>query len=160
MFILDSNIFITAKNSYYGFDFVPGFWTALIQAHANGEVFSVKAVFDELQQFGDDLSVWAKQPAVRSFFLQPDQSTINSIATISQWSTTKSYTATAQREFLGVADLPLVAQAHAHTDTVVTLEKSEPLSKKRVHIPDVCADFNVPCISPYEMLRRLGVQLN
>ncbi len=25
MFILDSNIFITAKNSYYGFDFVPGF---------------------------------------------------------------------------------------------------------------------------------------
>lgn len=26
MFIIDSNELITAKNTYYGFDFAPGFW--------------------------------------------------------------------------------------------------------------------------------------
>jgi hypothetical protein len=160
MYLLDSNVFITAKNSYYGFDFVPGFWGALHAGNAAQSVFSVRAVYDEMQALGDDLSRWVKLPASRSIFLAPDSSTIASISTISEWASGQSYTPSAQREFLSVADLPLIAHAHAHSDTVVTLEKSQPDSKKRILIPDVCNAFGVTCISPFVMLRQLGVVLS
>ena len=31
-YLLDSNVFIQAKNLHYGFDFVPAFWDWLLQA--------------------------------------------------------------------------------------------------------------------------------
>lgn len=55
-------MFIRAKNDYYGFDFCPGFWDWLDQAHRNGIAFSVEAVYDELVAGGDDLAGWAKGP--------------------------------------------------------------------------------------------------
>ncbi len=33
MYLLDANVFIDAKNRYYGFDIVPAFWDWLQQAH-------------------------------------------------------------------------------------------------------------------------------
>ena len=53
MFLLDANTFITPKNSYYGFDLAPGFWTWLERAHAAGWVASVEAVRQELCRGGD-----------------------------------------------------------------------------------------------------------
>lgn len=41
-YLLDANVFIQAKNLHYGFDFCPGFWDWLDQAHAAGRVFSVE----------------------------------------------------------------------------------------------------------------------
>ena len=38
VFLLDSDVFIAAKNAYYAFDICPGFWTALIRAHQAGKV--------------------------------------------------------------------------------------------------------------------------
>ena len=56
MFLLDANTFITPKNSYYGFDLAPGFWTWLERAHAAGWVASVEAVRQELCRGGDELA--------------------------------------------------------------------------------------------------------
>ena len=40
--------------------------------------------------------------------------------------------------------------------TVVTMERSRPKRQRaNRHIPDVCADLEVPCIDTYELLRRL-----
>ncbi len=36
-YLLDANVFIDAKNRYYGFDFCPGFWDWVDLAHAMGE---------------------------------------------------------------------------------------------------------------------------
>jgi hypothetical protein len=48
MYLLDTNVFVTPKQTYYGFDLVPGFWVSLITAHANLTVHSVRAVYLEL----------------------------------------------------------------------------------------------------------------
>jgi hypothetical protein len=32
-YIVDSNVFITAKNLYYAFDICPGFWKSIILQH-------------------------------------------------------------------------------------------------------------------------------
>jgi hypothetical protein len=48
-FLLDTNIFIQAKNLHYGFDFCPAFWEWLISQNATGRVASIDKVGDELQ---------------------------------------------------------------------------------------------------------------
>jgi hypothetical protein len=46
-YLLDSNVFIQAKNLHYGFDFCPVFWEWIGQSHAAGTVFSIDKVADE-----------------------------------------------------------------------------------------------------------------
>ncbi|WP_083819642.1 DUF4411 family protein [Pseudofrankia inefficax] len=40
MYLVDSDVLITAKNTYYAFDIVPAFWDWLARAHAAGQVFA------------------------------------------------------------------------------------------------------------------------
>ena len=58
-YLLDANVFISAKNLHYGFDFCPAFWDWIIINNASGRVFSIEKVGDEVLALGDDLSVWA-----------------------------------------------------------------------------------------------------
>jgi hypothetical protein len=59
-YLLDANVFVEAKNAYYGFDFAPGFWDWLDREHANGNVYSIEKVRDELIGGDDELADWAK----------------------------------------------------------------------------------------------------
>lgn len=36
MYLIDSDVLITAKNSYYAFDLCPGFWKNLLDKHESG----------------------------------------------------------------------------------------------------------------------------
>jgi len=47
-YLLDSNVFIEAKNKYYQFSLCPGFWDWLIRENANGKIFSHDGVLNEL----------------------------------------------------------------------------------------------------------------
>ncbi len=55
-YLLDANVFIDAKNRYYGFDFCPGFWDWVDLAHADGRVMSIEIVGDDLVGGGGDLA--------------------------------------------------------------------------------------------------------
>lgn len=157
MYLLDTNVFVTPKQTYYGFDLVPGFWISLINAHTNLTVHSVRAVYLELQGYIDELSEWAKTTVPRSLFLEPDEQTVATITAIVEWAKSQTFTEPAQREFQASADLELIATAHATGKTVVTLETSSPESKKSIKIPDVCRAFNIKYTDPFTMLRQLGV---
>ncbi|WP_367337204.1 DUF4411 family protein [Phycicoccus sp.] len=41
---------------------------------------------------------------------------------------------------------------------LVTREVSDPSSRRRVKIPDVCLAFDVECIDPFTAYRRLGMR--
>ena len=43
-FVLDANVLITAKNSYYAFDICPLFWEAIIDASENDRIVSIDRV--------------------------------------------------------------------------------------------------------------------
>lgn len=58
-YLLDANVFIEAKNRYYGLDFCPAFWAWLIAANAEGKVFSIERVGAELKAGNDALAKWA-----------------------------------------------------------------------------------------------------
>ncbi len=155
MYLLDSNIFIEAKNRHYGFDFCPAFWDWLICEQAAGTVASIDAVYEELVAGSDELADWAKDS--RSFFLPVDDAIVSSLSRLTDWCAETDYLDAAVTEFLQAADYFLVGHAHAHGFTVVTHELPKD-TKKRIQIPDACDAHEVPWINPYEMLRVEGAR--
>lgn len=157
-YLLDANVFITAKNTYYGFDFAPGFWTWIEQAHLAGDLFSIQAVKDELLASDDDLAEWAKQQP-DTFYRQVTAEVAERLAEVSGWCASEArYTPGARMDFLAAADFYLVAHAAAGGFTVVTHERPSPESKKRVKIPDACLAVDVPYCSPWQMLKNLNAK--
>jgi len=156
-YLVDSDVFIQAKNMHYAFDVVPGFWDWLLDANANGTVASVEAVGYELRGGGDELAQWVVDRD-ETFFLPPDDDVVASLRVVSEWATNcNRYTAGAIADFLGKADYYLVAYAHAHVDVVVTHEVTSN-SRNRIKIPDACADLQIECITPFAMLREAGAR--
>lgn len=83
-YLLDTNIFIQAKNEYYGFDLCPGFWAWLERQNQLGQVFSIQPVQAELIVGKDKLSKWAKEQG-DTFFLSFDQLAGAAMAEVSLW---------------------------------------------------------------------------
>ncbi len=59
-YLLDSNVFIEAKNRYYGIDFCPAFWDWLVKQNAKGSIYSIEKVGDKLTAGNDALADWAR----------------------------------------------------------------------------------------------------
>jgi Domain of unknown function (DUF4411) len=151
-YLLDANVFIQAKNLHYGLDFCPAFWEWLVEKNAEGTVFSIEKVGDEILAGEDELSQWAETRGAE-FFLPPDPAVLPSLAAVSTWATGHSYEPAAISTFLQGADYYLVAQAQAAKHTVVTHEIPS-ASTRRIKIPDACIGLGVKCMTPFEMLRR------
>jgi len=151
-YLLDANIFIQAKNLHYGFDFCPAFWQWLIDQNAAGQVGSIEKVSDELAGGGDELSDWAAARG-RTFFLPPDDRVLPALGQVSTWATGQNYEAAAIATFLQVADYWLVAHAKA-TDCIVVTHEVPSESVRKIKIPNACIGLGIPCVTPYEMLRR------
>lgn len=156
MYVLDSNVFIEAKNKHYGFDFAPGFWDWIEAKHNEGVLCSITEVKREIDDKQDELTTWAA--AHRNLFRATDASVQSSLQGVAAWANSGSFTQAAVNTFLDAADYTLVAYAHAHQYTVVTHEGSDPHARRRIFIPDACAAFGVDCINTWEMLRAEGVQ--
>lgn len=159
MHLLDANVFITAARQHFSFDIAPGYWTWLAEQHAAGRIASVPAVRDELLVGGDALSVWAAGlPA--TFWLPESAQTVNAMRSLAIWASSASrFTPAGVTEFLDSADLRLIAEGHAGGHTIVTHEVSSPGSRRRVLIPDACAELKVSCVNPWHLHRVLGLRL-
>jgi len=151
-YLLDTNVFIQAKNLHYGFSFCPAFWDWIVRENRAGKVFSVEKVRDEIMDGDDELAHWAAQYK-DSLFLALDASVLPAMHRVSGWVTNQQYASAAVNLFLQDADYYLVAQALAGGHVVVTHEKPE-VSIKRVKIPSVCIGVGIGFMNPFEMLRR------
>jgi hypothetical protein len=150
-YLLDSDVFIQAKNLHYGLDFCPAFWDWLIASNQAGVVFSTEKVGDEILAGADELANWASSRG-DGFFLKPDTAILSALGKVSSWATSQNYEPAAVNTFLQVADFYLVAHALAHGHVVVTHEVAA-ASTKKIKIPNACIGVGVKCVSPYEMLR-------
>lgn len=148
-YLLDTNVFLQAKNLHYGFDFCPAFWGWLAREHQLGVVFSVDKVAVELAD--PDAANWVASCAP-GFFIKPTAATAGSLTAVSTWVQSQPFTPAAVNTFLQVADYYLVAQARELGLTVVTHEVHSN-SQNRVKIPNVCLGLGIDCKTPFEMLR-------
>jgi hypothetical protein len=150
-YLLDSNVFIQAKNLHYGFDFCPAFWDWIVQENTNGVVYSIEKVQDELVDGDDALAEWARARG-SGFFQAPDETIVSSLGTLSAWAAGGAFEPAAVNVFLQVADYYLVAHAHANGFAVVTHEVAGN-SRRKIKIPDACLAMGVRVVSPYQMLK-------
>jgi len=175
-YLLDTNIFIEASRKYYHFDICPDFWSMLIEQHGTGRIFSIEPVKTEILPKSqkrnttdsqnsdphgyDPLSLWVKDEAPKSLFANCDaplviksyQEIIQSVYANPQ------YFGIAKNEFASVADSWVIAYACANTMTVVTHENDSPNSKKRILMPAICKEYNIPVATLFEMLLDLKIQ--
>ncbi len=161
-YVLDANAFIQAKRKFYGLDFCPGYWATLIWHERRGRLCSIDKVRDELLRGADELATWVEQQFGASAFA--DTSTPEIAAAYAQmlvWVMAQPHFLEAARaEFQQVADGWLAAYAKSAGAVVVTLEEYDPQRRNKVPLVNVCRAFDVETITPFELLRRLGVQLN
>lgn len=150
-YLLDANVFIEAKNRYYGFDFCPAFWDWLISSNEQGRVYSIDKVGKELKERVDELSQWVDTHG-EGFFLKPDEQIFPAYGKVSNWVNEQDYEQAAVNTFLQDADYYLVAHALAYEHTVVTHELPSN-SRKKIKIPDVCEGLEIEYSNTFEMLR-------
>ena len=63
-YLLDANVFMSAKNLHYGLDFCPAFWDWLVHKGNTGAVFSIDKVADEIAAGADELTQWMHDTAM------------------------------------------------------------------------------------------------
>jgi len=158
MYLLDSNVFIEAKQRYYSLDFVPAFWDWLELSFRNGVLASIDRIGQELRDRNDELAVWAKQH--QHIFKPVDAAIQPSFRKLSEWAMDPSlaYSQEARFTFLAKGDYQLVAYAHAHGLVVVTHEQPRPEAKKDIKIPDACDALGVDCENLFAVIRKTSAQ--
>lgn len=158
-YLLDTNIFITAKNEL-PMDVYPSFWRALSQLAARGTFKSIQKVENEIRKGKDELVKWIDDNLPDDFFIKDNAGTLASLSTVSQWTVmNRVYTPAAKSEFFNVADSWIVAEALSSSHTVITYETPDPMCKRRVKIPDVCNAVGVKYCSLNDAFRTLGVTI-
>lgn len=158
MYLLDANTYIQAKNFYYHMDFCPAYWDWLDQQYEVGIIGSIKSVYDELANNGDELSLWVES---RANHFQPvsDQDTQQNMAIVSQYvANLRNKTPENISSFLGGADPWLIAKAIGTRFTIVTHELLVPENSKKIKIPNICQHFNIRYISTYDLLKNLNAR--
>ena len=158
LYLLDTNIFITAYDHYYAFDICPGFWECLEHHCRDGQVMSIDRVREELKK-PLELVSWARKVPGGMFLPTLEEATVKIYNNIMSWvEENEKFTDAAKRKFATGADGWLVAYAKCYEAVVVTHEAYRPKAKSRVMIPNVCRQFEVEYQTTYEMLRELEVQ--
>jgi hypothetical protein len=156
MFLLDTNVFVQAKNRYYAFDICPGFWEWLDHIVDIGGVGSVILVRDELLNYQDELAEWIKARQDQHWFLSvEDTETQSNFSAVAQFVNDGDYKSAAKADFLNGADPWLISKAMTIGGGVVTEEVYAPEVKRKVPIPNVCEQFNVPYKGTFSLLREL-----
>jgi len=155
-YLLDTNILVEAHRRYYAFDFCPGFWQFIENAHREGRVFSIDRVEKEINMNNDVLADWVNNDLPKEFFLSTArQETAIKFGKLINWAQGTDFKPEAKAEFAAVADTWLIAQASTEGFTIVTHEILNPNIKRKIPIPNVCAEFGVKFVDTFTMLRDL-----
>lgn len=58
VYLLDTNVFITAANNYYAFDLIPSFWSKLEKISKTDAISVIDKVYEEIKKGDDELKDW------------------------------------------------------------------------------------------------------
>lgn len=157
-YLLDSNAFIQAKNTYYSMAICPGFWDWILHSNNRQGVSSIDFVRKELEKGKDDLTKWVKNnPHI--FVSVDDELTQKVFGQVANYVNSLSHLKDgAKSDFLSGADPWLIAKAIVTSTTIVTHEKLDLQSKRKVFIPNICQNFKVTYIDTFELLHVLKAQ--
>jgi len=160
VYLLDSNIFIEAKNRYYAFDLAPVFWTWLDELCLE-QTRTISLVKDELIDGDDELAEWMNERKSEPWILEVDDAATQQVfAQVADAVNNGSYKQAAKTHFLSKADPWLVAKGKVLEATVVTHERPNPFTGKKVPLPNICENFGVNYMDTFDFLRSQSKVFN
>lgn len=158
-FWLDADVLIQSKNGLYSFEIAPPFWSFLDGQVENGLVRSSTKIYEEIlrrEDKGDKLTLWVKNRRTSGMFVVPTKDVQKIYGQIADYTMEKYSQRRAKvAAFLSGADGWVIAHAKCDGGTVVSHESRVDRSSLTPKIPNICTQFEVPCIGLAEMLTRL-----
>ena len=165
-YLLDTNTFIQAKNSYYAFDIAPSFWTQLLEKLKQGQVAVIDAVSDEIKQGNDELKEWFKDQVIsqadqiKILQAKEDATVLAIYREIAQMvAMNQVYKESEKARFFRGADPWLIASAKSWEAVVVTCETLSGVGTTKVKIPDICQQTGVSFVNLYTAMRVMQIEL-
>ncbi|PIT47512.1 hypothetical protein BHC46_06955 [Snodgrassella alvi] len=155
-FLIDTNVFIQAKNLHYQFCFCEKFWNLILDLHERSILYSVKSVLHELTNNSkDELANWVKNNIPESFWLNHDEAA-SKYTEVINWAHSQKFKKQAISDFADyhTADAWLVSYAAKFHYSIISQEKSNPYARKKIYLADVAKEFNVPYFTIYEFLTK------
>lgn len=166
MYILDTNVFITAAKNYYPLDFCPGFWEFLITKSLDNSICVARSIVDEITNGvsdDDPLKQWLHNNIGNIRIVENSREIQENFGQILTDINTQNFPNRFSQEninnFASVADSWIISTALTHGMTIVTNETLSGQNSTKIKIPNVCNHYNIPYITPFSMLRNLGINL-
>ncbi len=160
LYVLDTNVLITARDQYYDFNIVPEFWDWLLYQATCKQVGLPTEVIEEVldgsdQKGKDKLYAWTRDKANRTA-LEMGAANYEAV----QHVLTVGYSATLTSEQIESRGADPFVVAHALVEKAARCVVSNEVSKPRKEphnrpIPDAAALVGVRCISTFEFVREL-----
>jgi len=149
IYVFDSDALITLFGNYYPMRF-PSLWNKFEEFIIGEKIISVREVYNEIEGYSSRLGEWAKEN--RNFFCPPTPDELTFVAEIFLIPHFQDLVRKQERlQGKPVADPFVIAKAKAIEGCVVTQELKKP---NAVRIPNVCAHFNINCLSLEGFMER------
>lgn len=156
-YLLDANTYIEAKNFYYGMDICPAYWQWLDWQFELGTVASVDMIGRELRDGDDELAQCARQRPAH-FVANDDEATQQIFQQILSDVMAGDYNARERDNFLAKADPWIIAKSKAIGATLITHESLLPVTSRKIRIPNICQNIEVPWMNTFQFLRQLNAR--
>ena len=138
-------------------DICPAYWDWLDMQFQQGIIASVDMIGRELKEGNDELAEWAKARPDH-FIKNDDAETQDVFSNLVQAVMVGDYNPGNRDNFLAKADPWIIAKAKAIGATVVTHEAIVAPNTKKVKVPNICQQFDVPCLNTFQFLRELNAR--
>lgn len=166
LYLLDTSVLITARNTYYSLEAVPEFWAWLMHMGEAGRIKIPLEMFEEVKDGGTDnakdlLYGWISDDTVKAALLLREEVEPALVGRVVRAGYADDLTDD-EVELIG-RDPFLIAYALVSPSDrcVVTTEVSKPTRRRQNrHIPDVCATVGARCCDTFAMLRALRFSTN
>jgi hypothetical protein len=160
LYLLDANVLIDANRDYYPIPRVPPFWEWLIDMGNENKVKVPLEIYEEIKDAKGDLPRWLKLSETKSALLLREDADVGLVQRVFE----QAYVSNPSDDDVEKVGRDPFLIAYALSDQgqrcVVTTEVSKP--KKTYanrHIPDVCADFGIPCCNTFDLVRDLDFRI-
>ena len=162
MFLVDANVLITAKNTYYPLEHIPQFWDWLINKGSEGEIKMPREIYYEVANYSDDLADWIKSEDTKESLLleeDADPALVQQALRFGYQSDDARFT---DSELIKVGrDAFLVGYGLVGSSrTIVTKEVTKRTRRLgATRLPDACDDCAVDWCDDFTMYRALDFNL-
>lgn len=162
VFVIDTSALTQAVRSYYAHDICPGFWDCLAYHVQEGRIVIVDKVKKEIVDGTGPPQDWLRDDIDRTHIASTKEESVAILyGQLINWvQGNPQFMETAKAEFASVADGWVIAYAKSKGLAVVSQETYAAEIRKRVPIPNVCRQFDIPHYDLFQLLRTLGARFD